>query len=91
MSIETRAVCLAGRDSDARLVFEKDVLLGVVTRLGPDHGVGEGRWYVEAVFGLSALKQTSVMFGADQTFPDLDAVRGYFARVAQPDSIEEGA
>ena len=43
-----------GQDSDGRLAFEGDCLVGVLVRLSALHGAEAGRWFLEAGFGALA-------------------------------------
>ena len=55
MTLRFEPVTLDGNygDDEGALVFRAGALLAIACRLGPDHGVAEGQWFVEKCFGGS--------------------------------------
>jgi hypothetical protein len=54
-----------GHDNEGALVFGNGLLVAVLSRLSPQHGASEGRWFLECGFG--------VVSGCHEEFADIDA------------------
>lgn len=51
MSIRFEPVRVASEEGEGRLVYDDDVLVGLLVRLGPVQGEAAGRWFVEMLIG----------------------------------------
>ncbi|MGX7709409.1 hypothetical protein [Methylobacterium sp. Gmos1] len=63
-------IATGSRDAESRLVFADGFLVAVLVRLSEDHGVDEGRWFLEAGFGR-------VDDQGQPTFADLDEAQAW--------------
>jgi hypothetical protein len=70
-----------GEDSEGALVLSDGLLLAVLSRLSPQHGVSEGRWFLECGFG--------VVSGCHEEFADVDTAMGWLT--SQTEKAGSGA
>jgi hypothetical protein len=58
-------VATSSEDSDGQLVFADGFLVAVLVRLSDQHSADVGMWFLEAGFGLTAVRSTRLFLNLD--------------------------